>query len=153
MHVNSVLVVGRVGKKIPKLDYPSSGGHPTLTFTLEVDEPSKFGEVFTLFLLVEIWGQAEHAAELLEPGDEVMLNCRLKYKSHVDAKTQQKVSKLILSTWGVSQRIPSLAGVAQEQRTASPEYPEQGDEPTNAPEPKARRPRYPKWKPESVASN
>jgi single-stranded DNA-binding protein len=97
VHLNSVQLIGRVGKTGPKVQY-ASNGHPTCMFTLEVDEPGKGGEVFTLYLPIEIWGQAETAAETLEPGDEVMLSCRLKYKSTVDSKTQQKVSKLILST-------------------------------------------------------
>jgi single-stranded DNA-binding protein len=84
---------------------------------LEIDEPSKGGEVFTLYLPVEIWGQAERAIELLEPGDEVMLSGKLKYKSHVDAKSQQKVSKLILSSWGVSQRIPGPSTLVQAERS------------------------------------
>ena len=57
-------------------------------------------------LPVELWGQAEAAAETLEPGDEVMMTGKLKYKSVVDAKTQAKVSKLIVSSWGISQRLP-----------------------------------------------
>jgi single-stranded DNA-binding protein len=125
VHVNSVLVVGRVGKNLPKVQY-ASNGNPTCTYTLEVDEPSKSGETFTLFLPVEIWGQAEIAAETLDPGDEVMLQGKLKYKSVVDAKTQVKVSKLMISSWGIAQRQPAPSTLAQEQRTASPEYPRAG---------------------------
>jgi single-stranded DNA-binding protein len=105
MHLNSVQLIGHVSKNGPKVNY-ASNGNPTCTFTLEVDELGKGGEVFTLYLPVEIWGQAEHAAEMLEPGDEVMLSGRLKDKSVVDAKSQVKVSKLIMSSWGISQRLP-----------------------------------------------
>ena len=114
---------------------------------MEVDEISKSGEVFTLYLPVELWGHAEAAAETLEAGDEVMLTGRLKYKSVVDAKTQAKVSKLVVSSWGIAQRIPALTS-PQVERSAAPEYSGQGDASTNAPEPtsaapaiKARRPR------------
>jgi single-stranded DNA-binding protein len=55
VHLNSVQIIGRVGKNLPKVQY-ASNGNPTCTFTLEVDELNKSGEVFTLFLPVEIWG-------------------------------------------------------------------------------------------------
>ena len=146
MHLNSVQVIGRVRKNSPKLSYASSGV-PSCNFTLEVDEIAKGGEVSVLYLPVEIWGQAESAAETLEPGDEVMVSGKLKYKSVVDAKTQQKVSKLIISSWGIQQRIPALAGVDHAHAS-------QGDNSTSVdvalhqeapsvPEPKkVRKPRY-----------
>jgi single-stranded DNA-binding protein len=112
MHLNSVQLIGRIGKKRPEWGYTASGA-ATCHFTLEVDEPSKSGEVFTLYLPVEIWGQAERAVELLEPGDEVMLSGKLKYKSVLDSKTQQKSSKLIVSSWGIQQRAES----PQDERT------------------------------------
>jgi hypothetical protein len=74
---------------------------------LEVDEISKTGDVFTLYLPVELWGHAEDAAETLEAGDEVLITgAKLKYKSVVDAKTQIKVSKLVISSWGWCIRKP-----------------------------------------------
>ena len=99
---------------------PSSGGNPTCRFTLEVDEIAKGGEVFILYLPVELWGQAETAAETLEPGDEVMMTGKLKYKSVVDAKTQAKVSKLIVSSWGISQRLPGKTSGPAEGDSISP---------------------------------
>ena len=58
--------------------------------------------MFTLYLPVELWGQAEIAAETLEPGDEILISgAKLKYKSVLDSKTQQKSSKLIVSAWGI----------------------------------------------------
>lgn len=152
MHLNSVQVIGRVGKKRPDWGYTSSGA-ATCAFTLEIDEPSKGGEVFTLYLPVEIWGQAERAVELLEPGDEVMLSGRLKYKSHVDAKTQQKVSKLILSSWGIQARQPATTSPDAVPNSTSEEVAcnlEQSGEPDATPK---RKPRYGKhlqreWSPE-----
>jgi single-stranded DNA-binding protein len=152
VHLNSVQVIGRVGKAGPKLQYASSGA-ASATFTLEVDEPSKSGETFTLFLPVEIWGQAERAVELLDPGDEVMLSGRLKYKSHVDAKTQQKVSKLILSSWGIQARQPATTSPDAVPNSTSEDAAcnlEQSGEPDARPK---RKPRYGKhlqreWSPE-----
>ena len=73
MHLNSVQLIGRISKSGPKLSYASSGA-PSCGFTLEVDEIGKGGEVFTLYLPVELWGQAEIAAETLEPGDEILIS-------------------------------------------------------------------------------
>ena len=71
-------------------------------------------------LPVELWGQAEAAAETLEPGDEVMMTGKLKYKSVVDAKTQAKVSKLIVSSWGISQRLQGKTSGPAEGDSISP---------------------------------
>jgi hypothetical protein len=48
---------------------------------------------------------AEQCAAEIEPGDEIQLSGKLKYKSVVDPKTSVKTSKLIISTWGMTQRI------------------------------------------------
>jgi single-stranded DNA-binding protein len=152
MHLNSVQVIGRVGKAGPKLSYGSSGA-PSATFTLEVDEISKSGEVFVLYLPVEIWGQAEIAAETLEAGDEVMLSGRLKYKSVVDAKTQVKTSKLIVSTWGISQRPPASTSPGDVDDSASVEVACNLEAPSIPATKKATKPRVAKasrltWTPE-----
>jgi single-stranded DNA-binding protein len=85
---------------------------------------------------VEIWGQAERAVELLEPGDEVMLSGKLKYKSVLDSKTQQKTSKLIVSSWGIQQRSES----AQDERTDVDPSPGMSDDVPNAPRGNEERP-------------
>ena len=53
MHLNSCSLIGRIGKNGPRLSYASSGA-PTCSFTLEVDEVAKSGEVFVLYLPVEL---------------------------------------------------------------------------------------------------
>ena len=153
MHVNTVLLVGRIGKNGPKLSYASSGA-PTCAFTLEVDEVSKTGDIFVLYLPIELWGQAEVAAETLEAGDEVMVSGKLKYKSVVDAKTQVKTSKLIVSSWGISQRQPAQDDSASGGSVSLEAHAEiVAPEPISAaPATKARRPRVPKmaqqaWEP------
>jgi single-stranded DNA-binding protein len=109
LHLNSCLIIGRVSKTGPKLTYASSGT-PTCNLVIEVDEIGRGGEVFTTYLPVEISGKyAESTAETVEPGDEVQIAGKLKYRSTVD-KTGAKVSKLIVSTWGIAQRIPAMAG-------------------------------------------
>jgi hypothetical protein len=57
---------------------------------------------------------AEQTSEELEPGDVVQIARKLRYKSTVDAKTSQKVSKMIVSTWGIQQRESAHAGVDPE---------------------------------------
>jgi single-stranded DNA-binding protein len=80
---------------------------PTCAFTLEVNESGKEGQIYTPYLSIEIMGKyAEDAAERLEPGDEVMMDGRLKDKSHVDATTGQKTSKLIVTSWTVTPAVP-----------------------------------------------
>jgi single-stranded DNA-binding protein len=112
LHANHALIIGRVSKAGPKLTYAASGT-PTCSFVVEVDELGKGGEVFTTYLPAEISGKyAEAVAAEVEPGDEVMISGKLKYRSGVDPKTQMKISKLIISTWGISQRTP--AGVSHE---------------------------------------
>jgi len=143
LHLNSVQLIGRVGKTRPSLSYASSGV-TSLSFTLEVDELSKAGEVFTLYLPIEIWGQAEAAAETLEVGDEVMLSGRLKYRSTVDQKTQTKVSKLCISSWGIQQRQPAITSPEAVPDSASVEA-ACNLEPVSVPQTKkTQRPRYSK---------
>jgi single-stranded DNA-binding protein len=107
MHVNHCLIIGRVSKTGPRLTYASSGT-PTCSLVVEVDELGKGGAVFTTYLPAEVTGKyAEAVAAEVEAGDEVQILGKLKYKSVVDVKTSLKVSKLIISTWGISQRIPA----------------------------------------------
>jgi single-stranded DNA-binding protein len=101
MDCNKVILIGRVGERGPKLTYDDRAT-PTCSFTLEVDEVSPTGKVFTSYIPVEVVGKyVEAAAERLEPGQEVMIDGKLKYKKVTD-KRGQVTSKLIVSTWGVT---------------------------------------------------
>jgi single-stranded DNA-binding protein len=112
MHINHCLIVGRVSKTGPKLSYASTGT-PICSFVVEVDERGKESDVFTTYLPVEISGRyAEPTAGELEAGDEVMVSGKLKYKSVVDAKPSQKTSKVIISSWGINQRVPAAVPTA-----------------------------------------
>ena len=98
--------VHEVGERGVRLTYDERA-IPTCAFTLEVDEPGKEGQIYTAYLPIEIVGKdAEAAAARLEPGDDVMLDGRLKDKSHVDATTGQKTSKLIVSSRTVTPAVP-----------------------------------------------
>src|SRR5262245_13311627 len=118
MHVNVCTLVGRVAKAGPKLSY-ASNGTPSCTFTLEVEELSKEGKVFTTWIPVEISGRyAESTASDLDGGDEILIAGKLKYKSVVDPKTQAKSSKLIVSSWGVANRVPAQARLSDAPETS-----------------------------------
>jgi single-stranded DNA-binding protein len=120
MHVNVCTVVGRVSKAGPRLTYTESGT-PVCSLVVEVDELSG-GRIFTTYLPVDITGRyAEQSSVDLEPGDVVQISGKLKYKSTVDKRTQEKTSKLIISTWGIQQRASP-----QDERTDSGE----GDAPS-----------------------
>lgn len=148
--MNHILIIGRVSKNGPKLTYAASGT-PTCSFVVEVDELGKGGEVFITYLPVEISGKyAEAASAEVEPGDEVQLSGKLKYKSAVDPKTQTKTSKLIISTWGIQQRRP---GSLQDETSVRAEGDPPSDEADRRAEPKVRKPRYPKWKPTPAHPN
>lgn len=140
MHLNSCLMIGRVSAKGPQLRYTESGT-PCCSFVLEVDEVTN-GKTYTTFIPCEITGKyAEDTSVTIEAGDILQIAGKWKYKSTVDQKSGVKVSKPVVSSWGVAQRIPALSESAQAERSDAPEYPEQGGEPPTRPEPKARRPR------------
>jgi single-stranded DNA-binding protein len=104
VHVNVCTLVGRVSQAGPKLSYASSGT-PVCSLVVEVDELGPGEKVYTTYLPVRISGRyAEQTSVDLEAGDVVQISGKLKYESLVDAKTQQKTSKLVISSWGIQQR-------------------------------------------------
>jgi single-stranded DNA-binding protein len=157
VHVNVCTLVGRVSQAGAKLTYASSGT-PICSLVVEVDEMGPGEKIFTTWLPVRITGRyAEQSSIDLEPGDIVQISGKLKYESSMDVKTQQKTSKLVISTWGIQQRQPALSESAQVARTDPDEGRDQGDGSANAPEPKVRRPRTPKmarqpWQPSGLLS-
>jgi single-stranded DNA-binding protein len=119
MHVNVCTLVGRVSPAGPKLSYASSGT-PICSLVVEIDEFGPGEKVFTTWLPVRITGKyAEQSSVDLEPGDIVMVSGKLKYESTMDVKTQQKTSKLIVSSWGIQQRESAHAGVDHEPTSES----------------------------------
>jgi single-stranded DNA-binding protein len=139
VHLNKQLLLGRVGAKGPELRY-NAKGTPYCSLVVETDKAGTDGQVYTSYHRVEITGRfAEDLSVTLEPGDEILVEGEHQYRSTVDAKTGQKKTTCVLSTWGVSQRIPRL----QDERTASGEGDAASQGEIVAPEPK-RKPRYPK---------
>lgn len=103
MHFNSVQLIGRVSPKGPQLRTES--GTPRCTFVLEVDDVLPNGTIYTTFIPVEITGKfAEQAAGEIAAGDVVQISGKWKYRGVIDPKSGAKVSKPVVSTWGVQQR-------------------------------------------------
>jgi single-stranded DNA-binding protein len=160
VHCNVVTLVGRVSQAGPELSYASSGT-PVYSLVVEVDEFGPGDKIFTSWLPVRTTGKhAEQTSVDLEPGDIVMVSGKLKYESSVDKQTQQKTSKLIISSWGIQQRQPAQDDSASGGSVSPPEGATEivQPEPTGAaPAPKARRPRVPKiaqrpWVPQGLVS-
>jgi single-stranded DNA-binding protein len=109
VHLNSCLMIGRVSPKGPQLRY-AENGTPACSFVLEVDELTN-GRTYTTYIPCEITGKyAEETAATVEPGDVLQVSGKWRYKSTVDPKSGAKVSKPVVSSWGVSQRVPAPAG-------------------------------------------
>ena len=106
--------------------------------TLAIDKPSADGQVYTSWHQVEIIGKfAQDLSVTLEVGDEILVEGEHQHRSLVDPKTSEKKKWCVLSTWGVSQRIPAS--------TSSPADPS-GDtaelEPAQEPVGKSRKTHY-----------
>jgi single-stranded DNA-binding protein len=150
VHLNSCLMIGRVSPRGAHLRYAESGT-PFCSFMLEIDEVTD-GKVYTTFIPCEITGKyAQQTAIALEPGDVVQISGKWRYKPVVvDQKSGAKISKPVVSSWGVSQRQPALARVDADDTSARAEGETTSEEEIVAPEPTSTnkgRPRYPKWQP------
>lgn len=150
MHLNLCVMIGRVSAKGPQLRY-AENGTPACSFVLEVDELTN-GRTFTTFIPCEISGKyAEETAATVEAGDVLQISGRWKYKSTVDPKTGVKVSKPVVSSWGIQQREALAQSPQSEGEIVVPE-PSQEVTPV-----KKGRPRYPKalrqpWTPTGLVS-
>jgi single-stranded DNA-binding protein len=108
----------------------------------------------TTYIPCEITGKsAEQTASEVEAGDVLQISGKWKYKSSVDPKSGVKVSKPVVSSWGVSQRLsgnPSEPGEGDALSQAAIVHP--GGAQDVAP-PKQGKPRDPKWKPTPTDAN
>jgi single-stranded DNA-binding protein len=112
VHFNTGVVIGRIGERGVTVTY-SDQTVPTCSLTLELDEVSQGGKVFTTCLPVEIVGKyAEDVAQSLEPGDEVLVDAKLKYRRMIDKKTGERTSKLSVSGWTVTKGMLPLVSTS-----------------------------------------
>jgi single-stranded DNA-binding protein len=97
---------------------------------VEVHEFGPGGKVYTTYLPVRSSGKlAEQTSVELEAGDLVQVSGKLKYESSVDKRTSEKVSKMIVSSWGIAQRQPAEAGVDHAETSGHAEPGELSDDP------------------------
>jgi single-stranded DNA-binding protein len=157
MHINVCTIVGRVSKAGPQLRY-SDTGTPVCSLVVEVDEHAG-ANTYTTYLPVDITGRyAESCAADVNAGDEVLISGKLKYKSVVDKRTQEKTSKLIVSTWGIQQRTPSESahvertGTGEDDSTSAESIIDPGGAGEVAPA-KRGRPHYKKYRSEPSHQN
>lgn len=140
MSVNLVVQEGIV--KNPALRY-GADGKPECRFTLlQVDNG------FTLYLPCCALGNvAERVAEQITEGDHIVITSgRLTYRKRSTKLGEQ--SRMEILVWSVER----LAESAQEPRSDDAEGDHTSDATPMAPEPKVRKPRYPKWQPSSAES-
>jgi single-stranded DNA-binding protein len=141
--INKVLLTGRINRL--GLSWLSSG-KPELRLGLTVAQDGGF----ILFVAVFCYGKdCERLAETLEVGLWVMVDGKLSWRS--TTKDGIKESKMIVTTFGVEILTPPSEPVAA--RSEKEPSPSMSDEPANAPEPKARKPRYPKYRPDVANRN
>jgi single-stranded DNA-binding protein len=99
--INKVILAGQVADAGLKLSY-SSEGTPQYHFTLLLEEAGKDGQVYRLFLPVEVFStHGQWAAEHLNASDRILVDGKLKWKSWVDKKGE-KQGKLMVMAWQVS---------------------------------------------------
>jgi single-stranded DNA-binding protein len=117
VHVNKVILIGRIGERGVKVTYSEQAIH-TCSFVLEVDEVIQSGKVFTTWLPDEIVGKyAEDVAHSLEPGDEVLVDAKLKYRRLIDKKTGENASKWVVSGWTVTKAMSPLVSTTENSHT------------------------------------
>jgi single-stranded DNA-binding protein len=111
VHLNKALIIGRVTSAGPKLTY-AENGTPTVSFWLEVTELGKDGKLHTAYLPAEVVGkQAEDIAANLDPGDEICLDGKLRYKSAGVTKDGKKAGGCVVSSWYImrqSAKTPAM---------------------------------------------
>jgi single-stranded DNA-binding protein len=140
MSVNLVVQEGIV--KNLGLRY-GADGKPECRFTLlQVDNG------FTLYLpCCALGGSAEKVAEQISEGDHVMITSgRLTYRKRETKLGEQ--SRMEILVWSVER----LTTLPQDERSHGGEGGEPSIAPETHPEPKVRKPRYPKWQPSAAES-
>jgi single-stranded DNA-binding protein len=99
--INKLIVAGTIANDGPKLSYTQEGS-PLCAFTLVLNEASKDGRTYKLFIPIECFStHGEWVAEHLNAGDVVLVDGKLKWKSWLD-KQGVKQGKFVCWAWAVS---------------------------------------------------
>lgn len=92
---NSVFLTG-VLEKAP-FARTSDSGLPWLSFSVKVHESRASGDVFTLWVPIECYGQAAEQAQDLSAGDAVLIAGKLKWSVFVTKDGTKKSSLAVLA--------------------------------------------------------
>ena len=95
MDLNHVTLTGTL-ERDPITRFQDTGT-PQVSFTLRVDEAGPAGQLFTLFVPVEAYGQAGELAGELHAGEPVLVAGKLKWTSWTDKQGQKRTSLCVLA--------------------------------------------------------
>ena len=112
--INKVILCGRVTEDGCRLTY-TTDGTPHVSFTLLLEEASKQGYTYKLYILIDLFGdKAEQAAETINAGDLVLVDGKLQWKSWLDRKGE-KQGRLAVLAWKVEKpETSAVVGVDEE---------------------------------------
>jgi single-stranded DNA-binding protein len=99
MSINHVMVAGHIGDFGVRLSYLPSG-KPELSFALILEKLGADGKTYKTLIPIQVYGQhVEDLAATLEPGDYVLIDGQLGYKS--TRPDGGKERGLIVACWSV----------------------------------------------------
>jgi hypothetical protein len=144
IEINTVLQSGTV--QWPSLKYDAQG-RPEFRFTLYREAQSADGKMIPFsFPCCAVGSTAERLAGEVDEGHHILISVgELCYRKRQTQK-HGELSRLEILCWRL--QILDRASVPVAARSGSGEYASQGEPAIVAPEPKVRKPRYPKWHPE-----
>ena len=113
--INKVILCGRLTEDGCRLTY-TADGTPHTSFSLLLEEASKQGHTYKLYIPIDLFGdKAEQAAETLNVGDLVLVDGKLQWKSWLD-RTGEKHGRLVVLAWKVERpEAPAPLEMAQEE--------------------------------------
>jgi single-strand DNA-binding protein len=98
--INKVILCGCVTAEGCRLTY-TADATPHCSFTLLLEEASKQGHIYKLYIPVDLFGdKAEQTAETINAGDLVLVDGKLQWKSWLD-RTGEKHGRLAVLAWKV----------------------------------------------------
>jgi single-stranded DNA-binding protein len=104
--MNSVNLVGRLSRA-PTVRF--EGESQTATFTLAIQEPSREGKPYTLYVPCTSLGRSAKACSLLNAADLVSVQGKLTWRKHA-AQNSQTHSQLVVSV----REVQALKAAAEE---------------------------------------
>jgi single-strand DNA-binding protein len=107
--INKVILCGRLTEDGCRLTYTTEGT-PHVSFTLLLEEASKQGYTYKLYIPIDLFGdKAEQVAETMTAGDLVLVDGKLQWKSWLDRKGE-KQGRLGVLAWQVERPAVPATG-------------------------------------------